>query len=46
MHQGGDGLVRRLRGHGEKDCHDAGKLRQEGKNYVVQDGDVMRWDST
>ena len=27
---------------GEKGCRDAGKLRQEGKDYVVQDGDVMR----
>ena len=26
---------------GEKGCRDAGKLRQEGKDYVVQDGDVM-----
>ena len=26
---------------GEKGCRDAGKLRQEGKEYVVQDGDVM-----
>lgn len=28
---------------GEKGCRDAGKLRQEGKDYVVQDGDVMRF---
>lgn len=28
---------------GEKGCHDAGKLRQEGKDYVVQDGDVMHF---
>ena len=27
---------------GEKGCRDAGKLRQEGKDYVVQDGDVMQ----
>jgi len=26
---------------GEKGARDAGKLRQEGKEYVVQDGDVM-----
>ena len=24
-------------------CRDAGKLRQEGKEYVVQDGDVMHF---
>ncbi len=29
--------------HGEKGCRDAGKLRQEGKDYVVQDGDVMHF---
>ncbi len=28
---------------GEKGCRDAGKLRQEGKEYVVQDGDVMHF---
>lgn len=28
---------------GEKGCRDAGKLRQEGKDYVVQDGDVMHF---
>ncbi len=28
---------------GEKACRDAGKLRQEGKEYVVQDGDVMHF---
>ncbi len=28
---------------GEKGCRDAGKLRQEGKYYVVQDGDVMHF---
>ena len=28
---------------GEKGCCDAGKLRQEGKEYVVQDGDVMHF---
>ena len=29
--------------NGEKGCRDAGKLRQEGKEYVVQDGDVMHF---
>ena len=28
---------------GEKGCRDAGRLRQEGKEYVVQDGDVMHF---
>ena len=28
---------------GEKGCRDAGKLRQEGKDYVVRDGDVMHF---
>jgi hypothetical protein len=28
---------------GETACKDAGKLRQEGKDYVVQDGDVMHF---
>lgn len=28
---------------GEAGCRAAGKLRQEGKDYVVQDGDVMRF---
>jgi ribosome-binding ATPase len=28
---------------GETPCKDAGKLRQEGKEYVVQDGDVMHF---
>ena len=28
---------------GEKGCRDAGKLRQEGKDYVVADGDVMHF---
>ena len=28
---------------GEKGCRDAGKLRQEGKDYVVQDADVMHF---
>jgi ribosome-binding ATPase YchF (GTP1/OBG family) len=26
---------------GEAGARDAGKLRQEGKDYVVEDGDVM-----
>ncbi|MGI6105179.1 MAG: redox-regulated ATPase YchF [Raoultibacter sp.] len=28
---------------GESGCRSAGKLRQEGKEYVVQDGDVMHF---
>ena len=28
---------------GEKGCREAGKLRAEGKEYVVQDGDVMHF---
>ena len=28
---------------GEKGCREAGRLRQEGKDYVVQDGDVMHF---
>lgn len=28
---------------GEAECRAAGKLRQEGKDYVVQDGDVMHF---
>lgn len=28
---------------GEKACRDAGRLRAEGKEYVVQDGDVMHF---
>jgi GTP-binding protein YchF len=28
---------------GEKPCREAGKLRAEGKEYVVQDGDVMHF---
>jgi ribosome-binding ATPase YchF (GTP1/OBG family) len=28
---------------GESKARDAGKLRQEGKEYVVQDGDVMHF---
>ncbi len=28
---------------GEKGCREAGKLRQEGKEYVEQDGDVMHF---
>jgi len=26
---------------GEQACKDAGKMRQEGKEYIVQDGDIM-----
>jgi ribosome-binding ATPase YchF (GTP1/OBG family) len=29
--------------NGEAGARDAGKLRQEGKEYVVQDGDVMHF---
>ncbi len=29
--------------NGEAGCRDAGKLRQEGKDYVVKDGDVMHF---
>ena len=28
---------------GEAGCRAAGKLRQEGKDYVVQDGDIMHF---
>jgi len=28
---------------GKKGCREAGRLRQEGKEYVVQDGDVMHF---
>lgn len=28
---------------GETKCKDAGKLRLEGKDYIVQDGDVMHF---
>lgn len=28
---------------GEAGCRNAGKLRQEGKDYVVQDGDIMHF---
>ena len=28
---------------GEVGCRNAGKLRHEGKEYVVQDGDVMHF---
>ncbi|MBR2521847.1 MAG: redox-regulated ATPase YchF [Coriobacteriales bacterium] len=30
---------------GEAGCRSAGKLRQEGKEYVVQDGDIMHFKS-
>ena len=26
---------------GEQACREAGRMRQEGKDYVVQDGDVI-----
>jgi ribosome-binding ATPase YchF (GTP1/OBG family) len=29
--------------HGEKGCKEVGKLRAEGKDYVVKDGDVMHF---
>jgi ribosome-binding ATPase len=29
--------------HGEKGCREVGKLRAEGKDYVVRDGDVMHF---
>ena len=29
--------------NGEKGCRDAGRLRQEGKDYIVQDGDVLHF---
>ncbi|HEX5795788.1 MAG TPA: redox-regulated ATPase YchF [Geminicoccaceae bacterium] len=32
-----------LRYHGEAGARDAGKLRQEGRDYVVQDGDVVHF---
>ena len=28
---------------GESACRDAGKLRQEGKDYIINDGDVMHF---
>ena len=28
---------------GEAKCKEAGKLRLEGKDYVVQDGDIMHF---
>ena len=31
------------RGSGEAGARDAGKFRLEGKEYVVQDGDVMHF---
>jgi obg-like ATPase 1 len=30
----------------EVDCRSAGKLRQEGKNYTVQDGDIIYFKTT
>jgi len=32
-----------VKNRGEKGCRDAGKLRPEGKDYVVQDGDVVHF---
>ncbi len=29
--------------NGEQGCKEAGKLRLEGKEYIVQDGDVMHF---
>jgi ribosome-binding ATPase YchF (GTP1/OBG family) len=29
--------------NGESGARDAGKLRQEGKDYVVKDGDVLHF---
>jgi ribosome-binding ATPase YchF (GTP1/OBG family) len=28
---------------GEQACKDAGKMRQEGKEYAVKDGDIMHF---
>jgi ribosome-binding ATPase YchF (GTP1/OBG family) len=28
---------------GESKCKEAGKVRQEGKAYIVKDGDVMHF---
>jgi len=28
---------------GETACREAGRLRQEGKEYIVKDGDVMHF---
>ena len=28
---------------GEAGCREAGKLRQEGKDYIVQDGDIFNF---
>ena len=28
---------------GEAGCRQAGKLRQEGKDYIVQDGDIFNF---
>lgn len=32
-----------IRYHGEAGCRDAGKMRLEGKEYVMQDGDVVHF---
>tara|TARA_Y100000590_G_scaffold430593_1_gene544369 strand:- start:58 stop:1158 length:1101 start_codon:yes stop_codon:yes gene_type:complete len=29
--------------NGEQNCKDAGKLRQEGKDYIVKDGDILHF---
>ena len=39
----GDRVRRLLRGNGEQGAKKAGQLRIEGKEYVVQDGDVMHF---
>ena len=45
LHQGGNRFVfdDYVELGGELGCRNAGKLRQEGKEYVVQDGDVMHF---
>ena len=32
-----------IRYHGEKGAQEAGKVRAEGKDYVVRDGDIMNF---
>ena len=32
-----------VRFKGEAGCREAGKLRQEGRNYIVQDGDIINF---
>ena len=29
--------------NGENSCREAGKLRQEGKEYIVKDGDIFHF---